>query len=94
MSDEPVKGVKCWTFILRGGHTFSLMMDGRLGPGHDHDGRMTIWKFVGTADEADEVESTLLREIPELRIEKHTEIEDDEMLALRRERLGQGPPGE
>ena len=80
----------CWTFIFRGGRAFTLLVpEGYIGSGHDHDGRgMSIWKFMGTTDEADVVEQMLEDSIEGLRIEKTTEIENDEMKAIRQERLG------
>lgn len=86
--EERDRSLICWTFVFRGGSSFSLALSGPLGPGHDHDGRLTIWKFVGTKEQALEVEKEILREVPGLRIDKHTEVEDDEMLAIRHERLG------
>lgn len=84
---------RVWTFIFRGGESFALALEGKLGPGHEHDGGMSLWKFVGTEGEAQEAEDTIRRGNPDLRIERLTEGEDDEMLAERRRRLGLDPAG-
>ena len=85
----------CWTFIFRGGVPFTLSFgEGYVGPGHDHNGKMSLWKFMGTSVDADVVETAFRDAFPELRIERHTEVENDEMRAIRRERLGHGPAGD
>jgi len=84
---------KVWTFIIRGGNPFSLRIEGRLNPGLTHDGLMTMWKMVGTAEEAASVEDAITGPLFGARVERHTEVEDDEMLAIRNERLGRGDSG-
>lgn len=79
--DHP-DGVKVWTFILRGGNPFRLSFTGKLGPPLDHDGRLTVWKMVGTGAEAASVENMVVTVVGAT-VTRHTEEEDEEMLALR-----------
>ncbi len=81
---------KVWTFCIRGGEPFRLGLTDKIGPVLDHDGSMTIWKMVGTAEEAESVESMVTTLIG-ARVERHTEVEDAEMLAIRDQRLGKEP---
>jgi len=76
-----------WTFIIRGGDPFDLKLKGKLGPALNHDGAMTVWKMVGTEEEAASVESMIITLI-KARVNRHTEVETDEMLAIRAQRLG------
>lgn len=51
---------RVWTFVVRGGDPFAISVP--LNPTLDHDGSMTVWKLVATADKAREVEEAI-REI-------------------------------
>jgi hypothetical protein len=80
--------VSVWTFLIRGGEPFDLKIKNNLSPALNHDGRMTLWKMVGTDDEAASVEAWVKGPLIGARVERHTEVEDAEMLAIRNERLG------
>lgn len=77
-----------WTLIIRGGEPFTLKLNEKLGPALVHDGSMTLWKMVGTEAEANSVEQMVTGPLIGARVEKHTEVESEEMLAIRHERLG------
>ncbi len=77
---------KVWTFVIRGGGEIMLAMP--RTPTLDHDGRMTMWKMVGTARIAESVKAIL--EEAGASVELHTEGQSPEQEALRLERLGQG----
>lgn len=80
-SDQP-NCVKVWTFIIRGGQPLSLRLQ-RLGPGHEHNGRHSVWKLVGTAEEAVAAEALLTGPLVGAQVIRTTEEEDDTMLELR-----------
>lgn len=83
--DHP-SDVRVWTFIIVGGREMHLQLaPGRLGPGHDHNGRWSVWKMVGTEEEARAAESLLTGPLVGARVILTTEIEDEEMLAIRRQ---------
>jgi hypothetical protein len=75
-------GVKVWTFLIRGGQAFRLGLADKIGPPLNHDGQFTLWKMVGTEAEVVAVEGLIVQVIG-ARVERHTEAEDDEMLAIR-----------
>lgn len=77
----------CWTFIFRGGPKFVLRLNNHLGPGHDHNGVLTVWKFVGTEEEAAEAEALLRANFEGLRIERYTDEDDPEAERERQRRL-------
>jgi len=80
--------IKTWTFIIRGGQAFNLKVTDRLGPGLTHDGNLTVWKMVGTEEEAVSVEGVVTGPLIGARVVRHTEVEDEEMRAIRRQQLG------
>lgn len=82
----------CWTFIFRGGPVFALQLESMLGPGHQHNGLLSVWKFVGTEDEAAEAEQTLKETFEGLRVERYTEVEDPEAEKERQRRFFGGDP--
>jgi hypothetical protein len=85
-------GVKVvWTFIIRGGEPFQIKLKHQIGPVLDHDGLMTIWKMLGTAKEAESVEGMVTGPLIGARVQRYTEVESEEMLAIREERLGRTP---
>jgi len=77
-----------WTLIIRGGEPFDIRVNGKLGPGLSHDGTLTIWKMVGTAGEALSIAEMIEGPLIGARVERHTEVENEEMLAIRRQHLG------
>jgi len=77
-----------WTFVIRGGEPFELKVTGKLGPVLNHGGAMTVWKMVGTEEEAASIESMVIGPLIGARVERHTEIETEDMIAIRNERLG------
>ena len=79
---------KIWTFLIRGGEPFDIRVAGKLGPPLIHRGKMTLWKMVGTEEEADSLESIISGPLIKARVERHTEVETEGMLALRLEMLG------
>lgn len=89
-----VPGSLIWTFIIRGGEPFDLTVKGKLGPALNHDGTLTVWKMLGTEEEAASVESMIVGPLIGARVERHTEVEDDEMLAIRQARLTGNPASE
>lgn len=85
---EP-SGVAVWTFIIRGGDPFDLNITKKLmAPPLNHDGVMTLWKMVGTKEDADSVQEMVMGPLIGARVTRHTEVETPEMLAIRHERLG------
>ena len=84
-SDTPPVIHKVWTFVIRGGGEFTLVMP--RTPKLDHSGEgMTMWKMVGTAGIADSVKAILEESGAE--VEMHTEGQSPEQEALRKDRLG------
>ena len=77
-----------WTFIIRGGDPFELKVKATLGPALNHIGPLTVWKMMGTEEEAASIESMVTGPLIGARVERHTEIENPEMLAIRAKRLG------
>tara|TARA_Y100000310_G_scaffold261537_1_gene270926 strand:- start:401 stop:673 length:273 start_codon:yes stop_codon:yes gene_type:complete len=76
---------KVWTFVIRGGDEFSLTMP--RTPRLDHSGEgQTMWKMVGTARIAESVKQLL--EETGATVELHTEGQNAEQEALRKQRLG------
>lgn len=74
--------MKVWTFIIRGGQPFKLKLADKIGPLLDHDGRRTIWKMMGTEEEAASVEAMMASgTLIGARVERHTD--EDEEVALR-----------
>jgi len=86
-SPEP-GSIAVWTFVIRDGQTFDLVLNEKLGPPLNHDGLLTIWKMVGTKSEADSVLEMVTGPLIGARVVRHTEVETEEMLAIRHERLG------
>ena len=80
--------VATWTFIIRDGHPFDLKLNEKLGPPLNHDGQMTLWKMVGTEEEADSVREMVTGPLIGARVARHTEVETPEMLSIRHKRLG------
>jgi len=85
---DDVKRRKVWTFLIHGGEACHLKFMDRVGPSLDHLGANTLWKMVGTKAEADSVKTMLEGPLVGACVEKFTEIETPEMLAIRNERLG------
>ena len=83
-----MKQSNVWTFIIRGGGPFTLCLNGKFGPGLNHDGSMTIWKMVGTEEEAESFIEMVTGPLIGARVEHHTEVENEEMQAIRRRHLG------
>ena len=75
---------KVWTFIIRGGADFSLRLPNN--PPLDHDGRMSMWKMVGTKRIADAA-CGIIKETG-ASVELHTEHQNEEQAAIRKSRLG------
>ena len=75
--------VKVWTFIIKGGLPLHMQLQGKIGPSLDHNGRRSIWKMTGTADEARAAETLLTGPLVGATVQCLTEEEDDEMVALR-----------
>ena len=84
---DPVGLMKVWTFIIKGGQPATIRLRDRLGPALEHEGRTSIWKMMGTEDEAAAVEQFFTGPLVGASVQRHTETEDDEMLAIRQERL-------
>jgi len=79
---------RVWTFIIKGGQPCTIDIKGRLGPSCDHTGGTTVWKIVGTDEEAAAVEELFRGPLVGASVQRHTEEENDEMLAERQQRLG------
>lgn len=77
--------MKVWTFVIRGGQPFRLGLSERIGPVLDHDGKHTIWKMVGTAEEAESVKGMVSGALIGARVVYHTEEETPEMAKARYE---------
>lgn len=82
------------TFVIHGGEPFEIKLTGKLGPALIHDGSMTMWKMVGTDAEAASIESMVAGPLIGAHVKRYTEVETDEMLAIRRERLQGAAPSE
>ena len=74
--------VKVWTFIIRGGEPFQMKL-AKLGPKLEHGGGMTVWKMMGTEEEAQSVEALIVGPTIGARVNRHTEKEDAEMVKAR-----------
>ena len=83
--------VHVWTFEFRGGPVFSLRLHERLNPSHEHNGRMSIWKFVGTEEESADAEKVLSETFEGLRVKRWTEVDDPAADRERQRRLGRDP---
>lgn len=83
VSPPPTGNVKVWTFIIRGGEPFQLKLTTKIGPSLVHVGGTSIWKMVGTEEEAQSVETLITGPTVGARVERHTEEEDAEMLKAR-----------
>jgi len=82
--------MKVWTFEIRGGSSFLLEPKaGSLTPVLHHEGKRTLWKMVGTEEQAQQVEAAI-RDVPGCRVERFTEEQTPEQ---ERERL-MGPSEE
>jgi len=81
-------GVAVWTFAIRRGKPFDLKLNEKLGPPLSHDGLVTVWKMVGTKEEADAVRDMVTGPLIGAKVNIYTEVETPEMLVIRHERLG------
>jgi len=86
-SSEPVshsRGLKkVWTLIIEGGQSMQLQLHGKIGPGHEHNGQLSVWKMVGTADEAEAAKALFIGPLVKAKVTVLTEGDDDEVEALR-----------
>lgn len=78
----------CWTVIFKGGSEFNLALNG--GPGHSHDGGLSLWKFVGSREHLDILCAELAREDPSLNITVLDDVDDSEVEDERERRLKGG----
>lgn len=76
--------MKVWTLLLRGGQPFSLAP--QLGPSLDHNGTMTLWKFVGSLEEVQKIEVFIQSQGSSVQL--FTEEQTEEQLEIRRALLG------
>lgn len=75
---------KVWTFLVKGGEPFELTMP--RTPALEHDGKLTLWKMVGSERAADAIRALL--EETGATVEVHTEHQTPEQTAERRKLLG------
>ena len=61
-----------------------LDLHGRIGPGHDHNGQLSVWKMMGTAEEAEAARVLFTGPLVGASVQVLTETEDDEMAEIRR----------
>lgn len=81
-----VDKVSNWTFEIRQGDSFTLTR--KYHAPLCHDGRFTLWQMVGTLKEKNLLEQDLSRLHNPPRVKVYAEEENEEMLAIRNERLG------
>lgn len=74
---------KVWTFVLEGGQPMQLRLQGLVGPGLDHKGQRSLWKMVGTAEEAEAAKALFSGPLVQAKVTLYTEGDDDEVEALR-----------
>lgn len=74
---------KVWTLIIRGGHVMRLQLHGKVGPGHEHNGRMSVWKMTGTAEEVEAAKALFTGPLVQAQVTVLTEGDDDAVEALR-----------
>jgi len=77
---------KVWTFKITGGSVFLLDMSEGGHPDLYHNGRLTLWKFLGDKKDAEKIKSSV--EDLECEVELHTEEQSPEQEAERRRRMG------
>lgn len=70
--------MKVWTFVIKGGKPIEITLPGTRGPGLRYEGRTTIWKMVGTEEQAVAMESLLKGPLVEARVERFTETAETE----------------
>lgn len=71
--------MKLWTIIIRGGDEIHLKVDGRRALPLDHDGVLTVWKFLGSHSELEPLVSLLTGPLVKATVETHVEgfVEED-----------------
>lgn len=67
-SETGQEQMKVWTFNIKGGRPFSFRVSG--GPSCDHDGISTLWKMVGSEQDAVRLES-MIQETTNASVEKY-----------------------
>jgi len=78
-----------WTFIIIGGKPFGLRIPSNpllTHPGIP--GKLTMWKMVGTQEEADQVREGLKQY--EVTVTVYSDVQNEEQTRIRQERLGKG----
>jgi hypothetical protein len=70
-----------WTFCIVGGSSFTLSVPGN--PSLDHNGRSTLWKFVGTKDQAAQAECLINHSTDAISVTVYAETETTEQYLLR-----------
>lgn len=74
---------KVWTLIIEGGQPMQLRLQGKVGPGHEHNGQRSLWKMTGTAEEAEAAKALFTGPLVEAKVTLLTEGDDDEVEAMR-----------
>lgn len=90
-ADDSVNGVVVWTFIIRGGEPFDLKLKDNMGPVLNHVGKRTIWKMVGTEEQAVSIEEMVKGPLIGARVERFTDVESSEEREIRLQRIGFAP---
>lgn len=75
--------MKVWTLIINGGEPVTLTLQDRLGPPLRHEGGRTIWKMVGTKEQAFSVVKMLMGPLVGAQVAFTTEEQTEEQAAMR-----------